>query len=314
MPGYGGIAGPLLPEAGVVLAMLVVEIALLLYLVPRRGPGSTYAQWTLGGSALLGSAAVLLALLWAFLFPNLNSFTILFETFGITMGFPPGLWMIATILFHDRRVEATSWIVPVSIAVLATAGELLMGLYFTLLSNPSGAPADLLGGTLTSIWYLGSMGAAMVALVGWIPMGRGERTALGGLALSAFVAPWVPSEPIAGAVLMALLMMGTLLGALAIQSRSPQGRETGLEVLPGVAGAFTLMTVGGLLLALAAPSPAAGIAFGSLTSAAMFAEFLYLLRTGFLRATDPPGERTARPDGEGSRAPLEPAGSPSAPG
>lgn len=277
----------LLPEIATVVGMLVLEVYLLLMIVPRGGEVPTVARFVLVATALIGSAGVLLAFLWVVLYPNLNSETILFETFGVTMGFPVGLWMICIVVYRDRRLTPSDWSGPVLVAGLATGGELLMGLLFVLASGVSLDALGLAAATVTSPWYVVSMGAAMIALLLWVPSSRGVRLTLFGLAISGLLAPVVADLPIVGAVL-STAVMGLTLAALGLGWR--RGDRTALSspgFLLAAFGGFLAMSLGGLAVAVAQASPMALLAYGAVSSAVMAVELTYVLRRGFLHLRVP---------------------------
>lgn len=278
------VTGATLLDAIIVVAMVVVEVFLLLVIVPRRGPAPSLARMTIGSSALLGSAGTLMAAVQAFMSSNLDTYTIVLFAFNFMMVAPPGLWVIAVIVFEDRTIDPKSWFWPVAIVAMATLAEVLMGLLFVVSDGSALDLPTVLAGTLASPWYLWSMVGAMVALVLWVPLPAPVRVALLGLAGSGVVAPWVVVDPVTGAVLMGLVMAAAV-GASYRSLRASLGVVPDVaRVLLGVLAAFIAMTVAGLGVAAASDAVPAQLLFGAVMSAVMVAEFLYLVREGIVRA------------------------------
>jgi hypothetical protein len=265
----------------VALGMVVAEVYILTQIVPRSGPPPALTRMVIGSSALLGSSGVLMALLGAFVRPDLNSYTVVLMMFNLMMLVPPGLWFISLIVFEDRKIRGNSWFWPVAITAMATSAEVLMGLFFTVAGeNPPGL-VPVLAGTLTSAWFLWSMAAAMVALLLWIPFPRGVRDPLLGLAAAGVVAPLVPVNPPLGAALMGAVMAVTILEALQLVRN---GRGAGVErVLSAVVVAFLAMSLSGVAIGLAPASIVPALAFGTVMAVTMTAEFLFLVREGLVR-------------------------------
>jgi hypothetical protein len=269
-----------LPYVVVVVVMLLVEIVLLLLLIPRDAQPATLAFGILVATALVGSAGALLGVFWAVLYPNLNSFTIVFEALGISMGFPPGFWMISMIVYHDDRIDRRSFWWPTMLAAVATAGEILMGLVFAAAAGPLGTPSVLAAATLVSPWYLWSSATTMIALLWWIPLDPARRVVLLGVAASGVAAPWVLVNPALGAGLMTLAMAGTfvILYWAASQRSAPSPRFAPL--LQSAILAYVAMAAAGVGVALSGGSAIALIAFGVVMTAVMLGELRYLLAEG----------------------------------
>jgi hypothetical protein len=275
-------------DVAVSIGMVVAEVFILTQIIPRSGPAPPLTRMIIGTSALLGSSGVLMALLGAFLQPDLNSYTIVLMMFNFMMLVPPGLWFVSLIVFEDRVVQRTNWFWPLAITAMATSAELLMGLFFTV---AAGGPLDVptvLTGTLTSAWFLWSMAAAMVALLLWIPLRRAVRDPLLGLAAAGVVAPFVPVDPPVGALLMGAVMAVTIVEALQLV-RTGRGAGVG-RVLNLVVGAFLAMSLAGVAIALDPNSLAPTLAFGAIMAVTMAAEFLFLVREG-LAPYGPTGTR-----------------------
>jgi hypothetical protein len=302
MPPVVQISGDLVPDAIVVVVMVVVEVYLLTQLLPRNGPPPLVTRMIIASTALLGSAGLIMAIMWAFLNSSLSNYTIVLLLFNFMMLGPPGIWLISVIVFEDRRIDPRGWLWPVVIAAQATAAEVLMGLLFTVATGTSLAPLSLIAGTLTSAWFLWSMSAAMVAVLFWVPLPAIERYPLLGLALSGAVAPWVVASPLLGVALVALVMAVTLLGTYRLLARRLPSPAQANRLL-GLAVAFTLMMLAGLVAAVWSSSVGAEILFGSATTAVMIGEFLFLLREG-LEPREEPATLAPQPLNAGPRYAL----------
>lgn len=267
-------------DAIVVVAMVIVEVFLLTQIIPRSGPPTPLARMVVGSSALLGSAGVLMAILQAFMSANLDTYTVVLFAFNFMMLAPPGLWIIAVIVYRDRTIDPRSWLWPAAIAAMATLAEILMGLLFVV---ADGSPLDLptvLAGTLASAWYLWSMVAAMVVLTLWVPLPRVVQGPLLGLAAAGFVAPWVVADPVTGAVLMGLVMAGTIGAFYTTARRALATTPARFRLLLTVFEAFVAMTVAGSIVAVAGDALWSQLLFGTTMSAVMVGELVYLVREG----------------------------------
>lgn len=269
-----------LPYLVIVVGMLAVEVALLLLLLPRGTELPTLAFGILVLTALIGSAGALLGVFWAVLYPNLNSLTIVFEALGISMGFPPGLWMISIIALRDRRIDRNSFWWPAMLAAVATLGEILMGLVFVAAGGPLGSPGAVAAATLVSPWYLWSSAVAMLAILAWIRMDTGRRVVLIGLAVSGFAAPWVMSDPSVGAALMTGAMAVTFAAIYWAAIRRPSPSSAFAELLRGTIVAYVAMAGAGVAVAWTAGSVGALVVFGGVMTAVMVGELRYLLSDG----------------------------------
>jgi hypothetical protein len=278
----------LLPDMIVVVVMVIVEVYLLTQILPRAGPPPTITRMIIGSTSLLGSAGLLMAIIGAFLNSNLNSYSIVLLLFNFMMLGPPSVWFIAVVIFHDDRIEPRRWVWPVAIATMATVAELLMGLLFTVGNGPPYDLPSVLAGTLTSAWFLWSMVAAMLAVLFWVPLSRGVRGPLLGLAASGVVAPWVPVDPLLGASLMAAVMAATFALFFASLQDPVETDRGALRVILGVATAYLAMMTAGVVVGLLPGSTWAVVGFGATMGAVMYAEFLVLLRRGLLGPTVAP--------------------------
>lgn len=312
MPALFVLTADLTLDVIVAVAMVVAEVFVLLQLVPRSGPPPPLTRMVIGSSALVGSSGVLMALLAAFLQPNLSNYSVVLMAFNFMMLGPPGLWFISLIVFEDRTIRPRSWLWPVVLTTMATSTELLMGVFFTVAGGSALDVGTVLAGALTSAWFLWSMASAMVALLLWLPLKRTVRNPLLGLAAAGVAAPFVPADPPVGALLMALVMAVTILGSLQdVRAGRPTPAGAG-RVLNGVFAAFLAMSLTGAALALAPGSTWTGLGFGAVMAVAMTAEFLVLVREGLapswsapMPAGLPAGQRTAAGPA-GSPTPSQP--------
>ncbi|MCI4326544.1 MAG: hypothetical protein L3K16_02770 [Thermoplasmata archaeon] len=293
MPALFTLDFDLTADVAVSIGMVVAEVFILTQIVPRTGPAPPLTRMIIGTSALLGSSGVLMALLGAFLQPDLSSYTIVLMMFNFMMLVPPGLWFISLIVFEDRVVQRTDWFWPVAITAMATSAELLMGLFFTVAGGSALDVPTVLTGTLTSAWFLWSMAAAMVALLLWVPLRRAVRDPLLGLAAAGVVAPFVPVDPPVGALLMGAVMAVTVLEAFQLV-RTGRGAGVG-RVLNLVVGAFLAMNLAGVAIALDPNSLVPTLAFGTIMAVTMAVEFLFLVREGLARYGNAPPPRALAP-------------------
>jgi hypothetical protein len=312
VPALFALSPDLAVDAIVAVAMVVVEVFILLQLLPRTGLPPALTTMVIGGSALVGSSGVLMALLGAFLQPNLSSYSVVLLAFNFMMLGPPGFWFISLIVFEDRTIRPHHWFWPVALTAMATSTELLMGVFFTVAGGSALDLASVLAGSLTSAWFLWSMAAAMVALLLWVRLPRAVRDPLLGLAAAGAVAPVVPVDPPLGALLMAVVMAATLLVVLQSLRVGTAGAIVG-RLLTGVVAAFLAMSVTGAALALAPDSITAALAFGSTMATVMTIEFFVLVREGLSRGGSflMPGRPLSEPQelpaaGRGTAVPSRP--------
>jgi hypothetical protein len=264
----------------VAVAMIVAEVFILVQILPRTGPPPAKTRMVIGSTALLGSSGVLMALLGAYLQSNLNSYSVVLLAFNGMMLMPPGLWFVSLIVFEDQTIRTRGWFWPVAITAMASSAELLMGFFFSVVAGTPLLVPNALAATLTSVWYLWSMAAAMVALLIWIRLERAVRDPLLGLAAAGIVAPFVPVDPLVGALLMTGTMAATILLVLqGVRAGRPSGPAAG-RVFNGVVAAFLVMSAAGFVLALAPNSVTALLEFGIVMAVVMTAEFLFLVRVG----------------------------------
>jgi len=104
-----------------------------------------------------------------------------------------------------------------------------------------------------------------------------ERYALLTLAGASVLAPWVPSFPLVGGLLMAVLMAVAFTALVRAIVRGRVAREEG-RLLLAVAAAFLAMTVAGLAVAVTGGSVASVLGFGTVMGTIMGVEAAYLIR------------------------------------
>ena len=279
--------------ASIAIVMVAAEIYLLVQVLPRAGPSPTVTRMVIGTSALVGSAAFLLCLVYLVLFPNsATSWIIVLMGLNFMMFVPPGLWFIALIVYHDARIEPRSWGWAALVSGSATASEIVMGVLFSLpLATPALTPAVLANG-LVSPWLGWPMATLMIALLCWLPLSRPAREGLAALALAGVVLPWVAASPLVGAVLMAGLMT-IALWRVYIHLRNPARLSApDARLLLLVVLAFVVMAVAeGANLAVGGT---VGLYLLGVPAAAIMAvELLYLARSALAGAR--PMEPTLEP-------------------
>jgi len=272
----------MLPYALVAIPMVVVEVYLLTQLVPRSGPPPTLTRMLIAGSALLGSAGLLMALLYVILSPNYSTYTAVFWAFNFMMMAPLGFWVIGVVLLRDRPMNPRNPLWPVLVALLATTAEILMGVLFTVGASNLYSLVPVMAGTFTTVWFLWSMVAAMAAMLVWIPLERSLRLPLVGLTLSGGVAPWVVVDPLLGAVLMTVAMLVTFALVAYLSWETPAGEGPGLRFSAAIVLSFLAMSVAGYLVALA-PGATMTLTFGSVMAMVMTGEFAFILWEGYSR-------------------------------
>jgi hypothetical protein len=287
-----GVTSALGAYAGVAIAMVVVEVYLLVQIVPRAGGPPTLSRMSIGVSALLGSAAFLLTLLDLVFFPDSTvAATVVLWGLNFMMFAPPGIWVIAIIVYHDRRVDPNAWEWPVLIALNATGAEVLMGLLFSV-----STPAPVLSWTtvalsLVSPWFDWSMAAAMAALAVWVPLSPAKREALLALVAASIVAPWVVGVPLLGALLMTATMGATFGLFYRRLVTSPSLAPAEVNLLLAVSLAFVAMA-GAEWAYLAVGGTDGLLAFGTITMGVMAADLAYVSRWGLRGLAGIPSDRT----------------------
>lgn len=292
-----GVTSGLVAYAVVAIVMVVVEVFLLVELLPRQGPPPLLSRMVIGTSALLGSAAFLLALLDYLFFPGSDTATTeLLWGLNFMMFVPPGLWVIGVIVFRDRTVNPAGWRWPVLIAVTATAAEVLMGLIFSVSSPVPLIDLGTVAQSVVSPWFDWSMAAAMGALLVWVPLRPGEHRVLATLVAAAVVAPWVAASPLLGAALMSITMgLALVIVYRRLVSRAGTGGPDP-RLLLGVSGAFIVMAAAGWAY-LALPGALGLLAFGLISMTVMAADLAYLAHRALARLPGPATTITPVPSG-----------------
>ena len=265
--------------AVIAISMIGITIFLLGKVLPANGAPPLVTQMVIALAVLGGGTLLLLSLLFVFLNPNgAEAWTFVLLAFNFMMMFPAGIWFVGLILFRDRRVDARGWFWPVTLALVTTGSEALMGVLFAYgaVGGPTAAVPALATG-LSSVWFFWSMAAIMAALLLWAPLGVVERYALLTLTGASVLGPWVTSFPLVGGLLMAVLMalafvvlVRSLLGGRVVPDDG--------NLLVAVAAAFLAMTATGLLVAATDGSVAAVLAFGVVMGTIMGVEVAYLFR------------------------------------
>ncbi|HYA54507.1 MAG TPA: hypothetical protein VEG42_02765 [Thermoplasmata archaeon] len=269
----------LAPFAVIAVAMVGITIFLVGKVLPPNGVPPLVTQMVIALAVLGGGTLLLLSLLFVFLNPNgTEAWTFVLLAFNFMMMFPAGIWFVGLILFRDRRVDAAGWFWPVTLSVVVTGSEALMGILFAygIVGGPTATVPALASG-LTSVWFFWSMAAIMAALLVWAPLGVMERWALLTLAGASVLAPWVTSYPTVGGLLMSVLMGASFLALVRALLRGRVPAEDG-PLLIAVAAAFLTMALAGLSVVLSAGSDVSGLVFGSVMGVVMGVEVAYLIR------------------------------------
>jgi hypothetical protein len=269
----------LLPFVIVAISMIAVTIFLLGQVLPADGRPPLVTQMVLALSVLGGGSVLLLSLVFVFLNPNgTDAWTWVLLSFNFMMMFPAGIWFVGLILFRDHRIDLGGWLWPVTISLVTTGSEAIMGVLFAI-GGSAVAPTALesLALGLSSIWFFWSMAAVMAALVLWAPLARTERSALVALTASAVLAPWVTTVPAFGGAAMGGLMVVVFLLLVRALARGQVGRAE-VPLLFGLAGAFLAMALAGFFVAAAGGAPVSALAFGATMGIVMGVEIAYLFR------------------------------------
>jgi hypothetical protein len=264
--------------------MIAITVFVFGQVLPRDGRAPLVTQMLLALAVLGGGSVLLVSLVFVFLNPDgTSAWTWVLLAFNFMMMAPAGIWFIGLIVFRDRRVQVTDWSWPISIALVTTGSEVLMGLLFVIGSPtpPSTVLATFALG-LSSIWFFWSMAAIMFALLLWAPLAPLERGALVALTLSAALGPWVTVYPLVGGAGMAVLMVGIFLYLIRALSRSARTHAAEVALMVGLAVAFLAMAVTGTAIAATGGSEAAIVAFGAVMSVVMAGEIAYLVRRFYL--------------------------------
>jgi hypothetical protein len=269
----------LLPFILVAVSMIAVTVFVLGKVLPSDGRPPLVTQMVIALAVLGGGSLLLLSLVFVFLNPNgTDAWTWVLLSFNFMMMFPAGIWFVGLILFRDRRIDLSGWLWPVTIAVIATGSEALMGVLFAIGGSATPPPAlESLALGLSSVWFFWSMAVVMAALVLWAPLARTERSALVALTASAVLAPWVTTVPTFGGAAMGVLMVAVFLTLVRALARGEVVR-TEVPLLFGLAGAFLAMAVAGFFVAATGGATVVDLAFGATMGTVMGVEIAYLFR------------------------------------
>jgi len=269
----------LVPFAVIAISMIGITVFLLGKVLPANGAPPLITQMVLALAVLGGGSVLLLSLLFVFLNPNgTESWTFVLLAFNFMMMFPAGIWFVGQILFRDHRVDPDGWFWPVTLAVVVTGSEALMGVLFaygTFGGSTAEVPALATG--LSSVWFFWSMAAIMAALLAWAPLGTVERWALLALGGSSVLAPWVTSYPTVGGIAMSVLMAVAFLALVRALPRHRVDPHEG-RLLVALSAAFLSMAVAGLFVAASGGSVLSTLTFGTLMGVVMGVEVAYLIR------------------------------------
>ncbi len=293
-----------LPVGLIAIAMIGLNLYVLHRLLLDR-PRHAVSAFVLGAGVLLAQLVLWAGVAYYLFVPTVGGF-FLFAIAAQFMMVPIGIWFVALILKQSRKAIAPASLpIAVGMGLLLFANEYLMSIAFLPLAPPAfagtigftGSPVEFLAAPLVTLWYCWPMGATMAALLWWTRLPVADARAVGALTATAFVAPWVPESPLAGALAMVLVMgvgMVLLLRA-SIADRRPSVHSAHLRL--GAAAAFVLMSAGAFSSMLVASGPGHILPFACVTTVVMVGETVYLLRS----LLAPTGE-IPRPDS--MRSPL----------
>jgi hypothetical protein len=265
--------------------MVGLNVAVLLYVLPRPGAPPTLGHAFLSGYVLVASLLFWAGLPWAILQPNLYSWIVVTQLMMIPMP-APFLWMIAALYRAEEKQlpDRGGWW-PILLAGALLGNELFMSIAFTVATVGGVAPLTALVGTaVDSAWFVVPMIAAMGALIGWVSLSRLERRALAGLTAAMAVAPLFAVSPLLAAVAMGAVMSVVIVVLLAGLARSGAGSVPELRLAIGIGAAFVVMAIAGALSVLNLPIAPNALPFAISTLAVMMVEALVLLRRGMSAA------------------------------
>jgi len=269
----------LLPFVIIAVSMIGITIFVLGKVLPSNGSPPLITQMVLALAILGGGSLLLLTLLYVFLDPNgTEAWTWVLLAFNFMMMAPAGIWFVSQILFRDRRIGAAGWPWPVTISVVTTGSEALMGVLFAY--GGAGGPLTTVSALalgLSSVWFFWSMAAVMTALLVWAPLATTERWALAALTGSAVLGPWVTAYPTVGGVAMSVLMGGSFVVLLRSLLQGHVAAEDG-RLLIALAAAFLAMALAGFAVAASSGAVLAALGFGSVMGVVMGVEVAYLIR------------------------------------
>jgi hypothetical protein len=311
-------ASPWLPVFGLLAALMVGgNVFVIVRLLPRGGSRPTLATAILLLGILLMSMALWFSGIYAVLSPGQASTVSVFIAVNSMMAVV-GLWAIS-LLFRAgiKHLPAGGFLWPLAFAMLIVGNELLMGLTFVLAQvgpapyAAAGWPglAAAVGDAASSAWFFWPMLATMTFLVTWLPISRPERRLLYGFAAASAIGPWVVSDPVVGAVGMALVMVTTFAFLARDLWRRPAPTARYLWAGLGVTAGFLTM-VGGEALSYTLRGSAWGpFPFGLVSFVVMMVELFVLARWAMAHAGVPSAVVAAaltRPEASASSPTLPP--------
>ncbi|MCI4351876.1 MAG: hypothetical protein L3K14_00585 [Thermoplasmata archaeon] len=209
-----------------------------------------------------------------------------------------GIWAIS-LLFHagQKHLPPRGFLWPLTFALLIVGNELLMGVTFVLAQVRPAAYAvhgwtglaAVVGDAVSSVWFFWAMLATMTFLVTWLPLTHVERMLLYGFAAASAVGPWVVSDPVVGAVGMAVVMTVTFAFLARQLWTGSFATSRYLWTGFGVAAGFLAMVGGEALTYGIRGSVGAAAPFGLSSFVVMTAEVLLLARWAWTAgASGPP--------------------------
>ncbi len=279
----------LLPFAVIAVSMVAVTVFVLGKLIAASGPPPLVSQMALAVAVIGGGSVLLLSLVFVFVSANgTDAWTWVLLAFNFMMMVPVGIWLILVVVYRDQRIRPRGWTWPVSVALVTTGSEVIMGVLFVVGDStrvPSAVPA--LAGGLVSVWFFWSMASVMSALLLWAPLARIERRALAVLTAAAFVGPWVPTFPTIGGGAMGVLMAVVFVFLVAPMLHG-EVRADSVRLLVALGGAFLVTAAAGLFVAVSAGSLPSELAFGATMAVVMAAEVAYLFRSCYRGAPTAP--------------------------
>ncbi|MCI4330659.1 MAG: hypothetical protein L3K19_02285 [Thermoplasmata archaeon] len=295
--------GALAPYVLLAAIMVGANLYLLTRTFPRQGGTPHFGTIVLVVGILLMTAVLWLALIDAVLDPGDSSTVAVFVAGNSMMGVF-GAWMIAVFYrAEEKRLPPSGWQWPTTFALLVVGSELLMGIAYVLalggasqyVAGGEAGFVSLLRDSVGSVWFAFAMLANMLLLITWLPFPRVERVALGGLAASTGLAPWIIAGSPAAVAAMGAIMGGVLGVGIFLIVRSTSTTVRSVETLEGVAAGFALM-MGTGLAGLAIPGLLGGTFLFALgTLVVMGGELVYIGRWALARpvAAPTPADPTA---------------------
>jgi hypothetical protein len=287
------------------VVMVSFNVWVFLQFFPKEGGPPTLSRAALITYLLASSFFLWLSVLYDLASPSSQlGVTAIF--FGVqVMMIAPFVWAFATILRGaEHWVRRESWGWPLLLALVMPANEFLMGGVWVALNGgwsalvPAGnwGLVEAIGASVGTVFFFWSMFANMIPLLYWVPLPRGERTALLGLAATAFVGPWVVSDLLVGAVLMGIVMTATF-GLILRHLLGPALANAGeVRLYAAVAVAFFAMAAAVVLQVPFASAPWSMLPFALVMLATMVAEMLFLSHRVLAALPLSPAERASMLD------------------